>query len=216
MDGLGWQELIIVLILVGIMAGVPIAIVTVAIRRARRPMLVTGDGLPTTPLFAGFWSRAGASVIDNVIVWVLSIVAFIPVASLTFLRADQPPNDMRFLLIPFLPLLLIWLAYTVIGNGRGATPGKRRAGLRVTDAAGAAPGMRRALVRAAIPLGISLLGIALVLRVGNAPSTHLPNGMTAVLWLANIAWVVDVLWMIWDPRKQALHDKLAGTFVVYA
>jgi uncharacterized RDD family membrane protein YckC len=26
--------------------------------------------------------------------------------------------------------------------------------------------------------------------------------------------VLDPLWMIWDPQKQMLHDKLASTYVV--
>ena len=31
-----------------------------------------------------------------------------------------------------------------------------------------------------------------------------------------IAWLVDYLWPLWDERKQALHDKLATSYVVRA
>ena len=43
-----------------------------------------------------------------------------------------------------------------------------------------------------------------------------PDWTMAVSWLVYGFGAVDVLWMIRDLRKQTLHDKLAGTFVVAA
>ena len=31
-----------------------------------------------------------------------------------------------------------------------------------------------------------------------------------------IGGLIDVAWILWDPRKQALHDKVAKTLVVTA
>jgi len=34
------------------------------------------------------------------------------------------------------------------------------------------------------------------------------------LWLGLAGLGVGVLWIIWDPRHQGLHDKLAGSVVI--
>lgn len=67
----------------------------------------------------------------------------------------------------------------------GMTPGMREAGVRLESAGGGVPSARQALVR--------FLGqyVLFALTVG-----------------------ISSLWMIWDRRKQALHDKLSGTRVV--
>jgi uncharacterized RDD family membrane protein YckC len=66
----------------------------------------------------------------------------------------------------------------------GQTPGKRLLGLRVIDRTGACPSPLRSAIRAALAVGSGLLGLL---------------GFFLVLI---------------DRRGQALHDKLAGTFVV--
>jgi len=32
--------------------------------------------------------------------------------------------------------------------------------------------------------------------------------------LGSVALLLNVLWPLWDPQKQTLHDKAAGTIVV--
>ena len=79
------------------------------------------------------------------------------------------------------------------------------------------------LWKAATP-GKLLLG----LRVRRwAPGEPLTAGVIARRWIGYqgvsqipsvgpIYGLIDVLWPLWDPRRQALHDKLAGTCVVRA
>jgi uncharacterized RDD family membrane protein YckC len=31
-----------------------------------------------------------------------------------------------------------------------------------------------------------------------------------------LPWVLDVLFPLWDPKKQTLHDKVSGTIVIRA
>jgi uncharacterized RDD family membrane protein YckC len=68
---------------------------------------------------------------------------------------------------------------------KGSTPGMREAGIRLTRRTGEPIGVRRALIR---------------------------------FWgqyvLFGLTLGVGALWMIWDKRRQALHDKLADTCVV--
>lgn len=68
---------------------------------------------------------------------------------------------------------------------RQATPGKLALGLRVVDAAGGG----------APPIG------RLVARYVGYLVSAIPLGL-------------GYLWMLWDPRRQTWHDKLAGTVVV--
>ncbi len=67
----------------------------------------------------------------------------------------------------------------------GSTPGMREAGIRLTRRTGGPIGAKRALVR--------------------FWGQYLLFGLTLG---------ISVLWMIWDKRRQTLHDKLADTYVV--
>jgi uncharacterized RDD family membrane protein YckC len=91
-------------------------------------------------------------------------------------------------------LYLALVAYFAFlgGSRRGQTVGGMAAGIAVRDAGGhdqigAARGLVRALVIAAVVVP-SLFVLA--------------------------AWLVDVLWPLRDPSRQALHDKLARSVVV--
>ena len=63
--------------------------------------------------------------------------------------------------------------------------------------------------------GMLLLGCQ-VLRAGSGRRLSLPRSLVrgTGLWLGLAGLGVGVLWIIWDPRHQGLHDKLAGSVVV--
>ena len=88
--------------------------------------------------------------------------------------------------------LLLSLVYFTLGHGgaSGQTWGKKLAGIRVVHESGAPIGYVRALIRWAVAIGLSILLIV-------------PN-------------LIDVLWPLWDSKKQALRDKAVGSIVVYA
>lgn len=77
------------------------------------------------------------------------------------------------------------LYYVLFVGLRGQTPGKMALGIKVLGPDGGPPGAVRAFIREVIGKFFS----ALVLCLG-------------------------YLWMLWDPRRQCWHDKLAGTVVV--
>lgn len=87
--------------------------------------------------------------------------------------------------------VLALVAYFTFANGSraGQTFGKAVLGIAVRDAAeGGQLGAARALVRSIT---------------------------TGALWYLAIGpWVLDGLWPLWDPRRQSLHDKTAGSVVV--
>jgi len=166
----------------------------------------------TTPdgaVLSGWWLRVGARVLDGIITFVLAL----PFTGWFYYRyfdgALKWVNDLAAQsnsgsapVVAFPPWsiyqygaaavviqLLIAGAYEVFFLSRsGATPGKKIVGIsvRLRDQAGPPP-MNTVLVRTGCYFGLQLI---------------------------NIAYLLDVLWPLWDDKKQAIHDKVAATNVV--
>ncbi len=145
--------------------------------------------------YAGFWRRFWAIVIDTVIVLLLAIIG-----GLSLLAVDP---DLPFRAAEIVGWVIV-VAYFTIGNGRGATLGKKSLGIKVVDAAGNPPGLQVGFIRGLLPQGAGGLRYILPASLG---------------WITGVVFVVqliDLLWMLWDDRRQTLHDKMAGTYVVNA
>ena len=86
---------------------------------------------------------------------------------------------------------VISAAYFIVPTALwGQTLGKWFAGLQVVGPDGDAPGWKRALLR----------GVAATIA--------------GLLFNVCIVGILDPLWLLWDPCRQTLHDKVAGTVVV--
>jgi uncharacterized RDD family membrane protein YckC len=167
----------------------------------------------TTPdgaQLASWWLRVGARLLDVLFTFVLSlpltgwfyyhyIVGFMdwirPLVTSTAAGSAPlvalPPADVtQYAVTASLIGLLVAFGYEVFFLSRsGATPGKMIVGIsvRLRDRAGPPP-MRAILARTVCYfLAIALLGVISLL---------------------------DVLGPLWDDKKQAVHDKIAGTNVV--
>jgi uncharacterized RDD family membrane protein YckC len=91
--------------------------------------------------------------------------------------------------------VVVAVAYHAIGVARfGRTLGKHLLGLRVVSTPQGAPvTMSYAALRALVPSAAVLLPV-----------------------IGNFAGLAVYLWAVFDPARQGLHDKLAGTMVVPA
>lgn len=96
---------------------------------------------------------------------------------------------------------LLWILVSVLyaplmlargGEHNGQTLGKQLVGVRVVSKTGEPVSLRRAMPREV--LGRTLLG-----------------AITLGLYS-----LIDSLWPLWDGRRQALHDKIGGTYVFRA
>jgi uncharacterized RDD family membrane protein YckC len=152
---------------------------------------------PKAGHYAGFWPRVGAQVLDQLVIG-------IPFNVLTglFISYHQPQvktttdaagkqaihfsGDWGTFGLLLLASWLITLVYTtaLICSPRQATLGKMALGLIVTDDQGERVTIARALIR-------YVANLLNVLTLG-----------------------IGYLMVIWTPRKQALHDRIAGTLVV--
>jgi uncharacterized RDD family membrane protein YckC len=188
-----------------------------------RAATVSGTKATTTPdgqQLAGWGARFGAYVLDAIVTSLLSLVVGFP-----FLRrlistyvdfindtldADRagrtPPSSFDIYGQIWGPLVGITVIAVLVGavyhvgflRWRGATPGKMVLGLqvRLRDQPGPLPWgvvLRRWLAQ----FGPNLLGLI--------PLVGTFSGLYGLL---------DGLWPLWDDKRQALHDKWAGTNVV--
>lgn len=134
--------------------------------------------------YVGFWPRVGASIIDAIIVAMITTPLLVAIYGWGyFARTDKPliagPAD--FLLswvLPAVGVILFWLY-------KQATPGKMAVSARVVDA-----------------------------QTGNTLSVGQSIGRYLGYFIATLPLFLGVVWVAFDPRKQGWHDKLAGTVVV--
>jgi uncharacterized RDD family membrane protein YckC len=136
--------------------------------------------------YAGFWIRAGATLIDIVILLAITWPLLIWIYGADYLT----PNASQFVRGPMdflLSYVLPTVAALVFWKYRSATPGKIVLRLKIVDA-----------------------------RTGGQPSL----GQFVIRYFAYLISTLPLglgfLWIAMDPRKQAFHDKLAGTLVVRA
>ena len=134
--------------------------------------------------YAGFWVRVGATLIDVVLVMLVTFPLLISIYGWAYFDSEQtrfvagPADFLISWVFPALAVILFW-------HYRQATPGKMMLSLRIVDAdTGANPSLGQnigryfAYVVSTLPLGLGLI------------------------------------WVAFDRRKQSWHDKLAHTVVV--
>ncbi|GAA1705483.1 hypothetical protein GCM10009745_61440 [Kribbella yunnanensis] len=175
----------------------------------------TPDGQP----LSGWWRRVLARVIDSVLIFFVSL----PLTGYFWMKylndyTDNVERQMRSTTPPTFSEMLnssmsavawtipaailtavVMFAYEYLMlTKKGATIGKSAAGIavRLRDVPGAAPGAAIAK-RAGMGLALTVLGAVPILGS-----------------LLGIVVLLNYLWPLWDDKKQALWDKVAGTNVV--
>jgi uncharacterized RDD family membrane protein YckC len=130
------------------------------------------------------WARLGARIVDGLIV----AVVFTVLTATDVITADLTrPADVSTAFIA-MALLVTVLYETLFIGVRGQTPGKMVMRITVVRIeSGELPGWGRALTRAAVPAAANLV----------------PFGGLVVYG-----------WLLWDARRQGLHDKAARTIVI--
>lgn len=150
--------------------------------------------------YAEWLDRVLAALIDGALTVALMIVLFFIFGALTAASAGVGGDDNPLPGGIFCIGMLI-TSISVFGLGifnkiylvgkRGSSIGQGVMNLRVVDATGNIPPMGTLLIRLLVQVGMSF-----------------------VPFLSMFLILADVLWPLWDEKKQTLHDKAAGTFVV--
>ena len=139
---------------------------------------------------SGWWRRVGATVVDNLLLFIPSTIAFLLV------------TDFAGRYVGALAVLAVQGAYMVrfLASAKGQTIGNRVVDTKVRDAlTGMAITTNQALRRWGFIALYGLLDITL------------PTSYTTI---PTVIALIDCLFPLFDARKQTLHDKFAGTLVV--
>jgi uncharacterized RDD family membrane protein YckC len=134
--------------------------------------------------YGGRWRRLIAAIIDGLIVYALTLLATAPIIG------HGTVYGARQIAADLVAAVIAFLYYVLQHGTWGQTLGKRAMNLRVVRESDGGPiGYGQAAWRLLFQYLLSLL-------------------------TCGIGGIVDVAWILWDPRRQALHDKVAKTVVV--
>ena len=138
-------------------------------------------------IYAGFWIRALASIIDTIIM-VVPMVIFLTSIYPDYFSLDTNSDALMYrgpidvvvqLGVPCFYTILFWRL-------KGATPGKMIVEIKIVDAE-------------------TLL----------EPSVRSLIGRYFAYIVSTIPLCLGFLWVAWGKDKRGFHDKLAGTAVIY-
>jgi uncharacterized RDD family membrane protein YckC len=170
--------------------------------------------------YATFWQRFAAAWID---VFVLLPLVFIQV------WLESISKTAAIILV--IPMTAAYCAYTIHCHGRfGQTVGKHAMSIRVVRTTGERIGWREAWLRCSVDVGFAALGVissflalaaiteAEYYGVGwTQRATNLQahqSSWLAWIFVASQIWVwSEVVVMLFNKRRRALHDFIAGTVV---
>jgi uncharacterized RDD family membrane protein YckC len=115
-------------------------------------------------------------------------------------------------------LVVIMVVSGIVGAVLGGVGGKGAAGL--ANVLGLLIGIGYFVVYqeyAGQTLGKKAMGIKVVDPSGKRP-TYMTFFLREIIgkFVSGLILGIGYLWVLWDPKKQALHDKIASTYVVKA
>jgi len=156
---------------------------------------------PESAPLATWGIRVGGYLIDAVIFLAVAIVLLVLLRhSHTLelhLMARRGARRRSISDLPFVVTGVLWVLYGgfLVGSPRGQTVGMMAVGVRaVRDESRETLGYGRAFGRAVVESVFRLLNL--------------------VFFLLGLVWVLDMLFPLWDARRQTLHDKAGGSVVV--
>jgi len=178
------------------------------------------DGI-TDSLYAGFWVRLGSIFLDFLII--------IPFTTIILYLNNLQLNFYFFTLIPSLIFGLWYNVFLV--NKYGGTPGKLLVGIKIIKINGQSVEWKEAILRHIVMFGITLISIFIMIRsIGIADSNYYESltwiqksqyliGLSPVLfsiytWLSNIWVYSELIVLLTNKRKRAIHDFIAGTVII--
>ena len=163
-----------------------------------KPQLADPEHLPPQVSLsrpAGFFSRLEAFTIDLVILSIVELLGtaliqtFLSFFKLTGLAANintlMENSTYTIAIGAALTTLLVIGYYTFFWTLVGFTPGKALLGLKVVRSNGAKVSFSRSILR------------------------------FFAYWISAIPLFLGFFWVLWDPKRQSWHDKIAGTQVLY-
>lgn len=134
--------------------------------------------------YAGFWVRTGASIIDTVLILLITFPLLISIYGWSYLDGDKtgfiagPADFLISWIAPAIAVIIFWIF-------KQATPGKMAVSAKIVDATTGQPASSAQLI-----------------------------GRYLAYFVATLPLFLGIIWVAFDKKKQGWHDKLAGTVVI--
>lgn len=159
--------------------------------------------------YTTFWPRFWAPSIDQVILWAPTML--VPYALYRLLNIEG--TTLRIL---YGSIYCIHYLYTMYFHGvYGATIGKMVTKIRVVDAITEQPiTIRQAVIRESIPFLITIIIIIYEPISGDSILNGGSNKLTALHTIYGLWFLAEIVTMLTNTKRRALHDFLAGTVVI--
>jgi uncharacterized RDD family membrane protein YckC len=170
--------------------------------------------------YAGFWKRFGAG-------WIDGFALLLPSGFLMWLHS----TSRTWAFVTELPLAFLFYAYEIYFHGRsGQTIGKRSVDIKVVSLDGSSITWRQAFLRSSVGLGLGILysisTFVALIKLTDADFSALSWAELAIkqaelspyineITIAIYSWTAsEVVVLLFNRKKRALHDFIAGTVVV--
>ena len=153
-------------------------------------LVTTTEGIDSAPVLSGWWRRVGATLVDDILLFVPTYIVIMAVTAALGLITGTIAG------------LLVQGFYMVklLARPAGQTVGNRMVDTYVRDATtGQALTNQQVLRRWGFVAIYSLFGIT-----GSVLGTS----------IVGVIGLVDCLYPLFNARKQTLHDRFAGTIVL--
>lgn len=187
----------------------------------KRELLPTKFPGIESEVYAGFWIRAAAKILDFIIL--------LPLAGILLYINGLSKSAYFYTVVPNLLFGVFFEVYLV--KAYGGTPGKLILDIKIIQKNGDDLNWNAAFYRYAIDFGRAILGIYLIILTLNSIddsfyaglgftkkytliSTLNPTFSKIQSWI-NYLWAISgTIVLLANPRKRAIHDFIAGTVVV--
>ncbi|MBY3619451.1 RDD family protein [Acinetobacter sp. CUI P1] len=161
--------------------------------------------------FIGFWKRVLATILDLLIILIPAVIVYWIFNSLAVSLHSEIPIILEYI------FFVVFDVFMIVRFG--GTPGKLVLKMKIVNQQGNIPTLKEALIRNifriistifSMIVGVSLYNLTVISTTLNlwAP---LATDLSKILGLIML---VDYLFVAFTPRKRALHDMMAGTYVV--
>jgi uncharacterized RDD family membrane protein YckC len=172
----------------------------------------------TDSLYAGFWIRVGSMLLDTLFI--------LPVIFLSLYFNGLGKNIYFYTLIPNLAFGLWYSIY--LPKKYGGTPGKLVAGIKIIRSDGGSIGWKEAILRDSVPTGMTIMySVWMTMCILSADDeiykslnwlkqaeyliTFSPGFFIFFQWVNNIWVYSELIVLLTNKRKRAIHDFMAGT-----
>lgn len=178
------------------------------------------DGI-TESLYAGFWVRLGSILLDLLII--------LPFTGIIIFLNNL---GLHYHYVTLIPSLIFGIWYNIyLVKKYGATPGKLIVGIKIIRINGEKVEWKESILRHIVMFGISLISVFIVFRsTGIADESYYqdlswiqknqylmalsPVLYSIYIWVSNIWIYGELLVLLTNKRKRAVHDFIAGTVII--